>query len=241
VLRPSTATLALVLCSSVAHPACRGAGEDAPSPAESDPSQKPQGALGSGDAAVCEDLGALAASALTANVDASGDWFTMPLAGRPVPTYISVGAYGDPANLLGQSATLGAGVNDNYQTCTHCILIAVGCASPNDCSAARRFYATSGSAKFTALAGPTNDTFTGTFSSVVLTEVTIDTTTYRSTAVAAGGCLRVSSFDFRATVNAQSVITDAGGSSHDGGTSDGSSSSKGGGGGGGGRERGSFN
>lgn len=95
------------------------------------------------------------------------------------------------------SVTLGAAdVDQNYATCSTCVLIwtdcdTTGCSGPT-------YFATAGTLNVTALA--TGGSFTGTLANARLIEVEIDPTTYLSTPVADGGAWCVASLSFDASV-----------------------------------------
>jgi hypothetical protein len=144
----------------------------------------------------CEELGALAGSALTARLGQETESFLLPLANRPVPSRLGVTAVGKPlAELTGETVRLGVGGNDNYETCSHCIAIALDCGK--DCTTATWFYPRSGSARFASV----GKKFEGTFTDVVLEQVTLDWTTMRSSPVTGGACLHISELSFVAAVD----------------------------------------
>jgi hypothetical protein len=153
----------------------------------------------------CEDLGTLAGQALTAKRGSDFESLLLPLVNRPVPSRLGVLAVGAPADLVGPNVPLGAGVNDNYETCTHCLAVALDCAN-SDCNSATWFYPRSGTAQFTEI----DDTFQGSFTDVVLEEVKLDPQTMHSTPVEGGACLTIPQLRFVATVGAPVVYTDGG-------------------------------
>jgi hypothetical protein len=187
----------------------------------------------------CEDFGALSGTSLTAITDTSGteplEQTTFSVAGRPVATKVRVVASGDPTTLVGRTAVLGADVNVSFSTCTHCLLVAVGCTG-SDCSSAALFFPRAGSATLTSVGEGPGQTFSGTFDNVELEQVTIDPVTLLSSPVPGGACIKIPTLAF----SAQTPGGDGGyvELSPDGGTTDdggGGGSHSGGGGGGGGK------
>ena len=141
----------------------------------------------------------------------------MTLSGRPVLSKIRVIASGDSSALVGRSAVLGAGTNVSFATCSHCLLVAVGC-SPG-CASAALFYPRSGTATFTALASQPGQTFQGTFDNVELEQVVIDPVSLVSTPVPGGACFRIRNMTFTASMqSAGSVGTNADDAGTGGGT-----------------------
>jgi hypothetical protein len=165
----------------------------------------------------CDELGALNASGLTASYDTASRWFTGALSGRPSLTQLTVVGVGTPSDLQGKVVALGAGLNDNYATCTHCMIVLVGCTA-TDCNSAKKFFAEAGSAYFNQVASGPGQPFVGQFTDVTLREITLDAS-FTSTDVPGGACLHLASFAFSAKTPANA--TDAGGSS-DGGNATGS-------------------
>lgn len=147
----------------------------------------------------CEDFGSLSGSSaaikLIGTTLASASFNALD---RPQTTKLTILASGDPTQLVGKSAAIGTGENANFATCTHCFVVAIGCAGA-DCSRAALFYPRSGSAKFAAVATAAGQSFEGTLENAELVQVTIDTQTQRSTPVAGGACIKVPSLDFRGT------------------------------------------
>ncbi|MFT7581621.1 MAG: hypothetical protein ACI9MR_003299 [Myxococcota bacterium] len=96
----------------------------------------------------------------------------------------------------GSDAATGPGTIDltgsNYETCNNCVLIRTGCGAQ---TCEKTFYADTGSLVITGWSEETG--FAGNFDGVVLKEVTIDSTTYRSTPVVGGEtwCLDGASFN----------------------------------------------
>jgi len=179
---------------------------------------KPQGA------STCEELGALSATALTGTLDATGQSqttsFTLP--NRPTATKVKVVAVGEPSELIGKGAVLGASVNANYGSCSHCLVVAIGCTTTS-CSGAALFFPRAGTGTFTALAATDGQLFAGQFDDLVLEQVSIDPQTFASTPVVNGACMHVSTLTFGSTLS--SAESGGGGTS----TSSSSSSSSSGG------------
>ena len=174
----------------------------------------------------CEELGALSATSLTALLDSSGPSqttsFAMP--NRPSATKVKVIAVGDAADLVGKPAVLGASVNVSYATCTHCLVVAIGCTAAG-CADAAFFYPRTGTGTFTSLAEQGGQSFAGTFTDVELEQVNIDPQTFASTPVVHGACMHLSSLTFGSTLSA----VPPGGGGNDGGTSSSGSTGEGGG------------
>jgi hypothetical protein len=160
------------------------------------------GATPTGPAA-CDELGDLSGSGITAAFDSGSQWFWGPIAGRPTPTRVGVIASASAATTQGQTIQLGVGAEANYETCTHCIAIAVGCVG-EDCTNATWFFAKSGTARFDSVASAPGGAFSSRFDNVVLTQVTVDPTTFHSTEVPAGGCFHINSATFSATTASSS-------------------------------------
>lgn len=171
----------------------------------------------------CEELGALSATALTGALDTTNapesqtTSFTLP--NRPSLTKVKVVAVGTPSELVGKGAVLGASDNASYATCTHCLIVAIGCTATS-CADAAIFFPRAGTGTFTALAEGSGQPFAGTFTDVELEQVTLDPQTLASTPVVNGACMRVASLTFGASPTEPSSA-DAGGST----TSSGGSSS----------------
>lgn len=208
------------------QPGVTGEGDVGPSPSPS-----------SGGA--CEDLGRLVGTSITAKLaSTTARSVVLPLANRPVPSRLAVVAVGPSADLTGKTVALGAAQNANYETCTHCFVIALGCGT--DCTSAAWFYPRSGTATFTAVPSAGGEPFKGTLTDVVLEEVKVDFATNVSTKVEGGACLHVQELAFDAVAESTSGVgqaTDAGssgGSDTDAGSSDGGTTSSGGTGKGGG-------
>lgn len=171
-------------------PAPRGrqqGAEETPSPASANP-------------AGCEALGMLVGNGLEASLDsATRRSVAVPLVSRPVATRIAVQGVGASGELSGKSTALGVAANVGNDTCTHCLVIAVGCAG-DDCSGATYYFPRAGIATFTAVASAAGQPFGGRFSDVILDHVTIDPTTGATRAVGDGRCLYVKDLAFDATV-----------------------------------------
>ncbi len=220
--------LMLAACSSSEQPG-------GTSPVATPPSQQPgvtggEGNVGSSPSpssgAACEDLGRLVGTSTDAKLASpTTRSVVLPLANRPVPSRLAVVGVGTDAELAGKTVALGAGQNANYETCTHCFVVALGCGT--DCKSAAWFFPRSGTATFTAVPTAQGEPFKGVFTDVVLEEVKLDFETGVSTKVEGGACLHVQELSFDATV--QSTFAPG---SVDGGTS--GSPADGGDGGGGG-------
>jgi hypothetical protein len=165
----------------------------------------------------CAELGNLSATNLTASYDTSSRWFTGAVPGRPSLTELTVLAVGTPTNLQGNIVALGTGLNANYATCTHCMIVLAGCTA-TDCNGAKKFFAELGSAYFNQVSSGPGEPFAGQFANVTLREVTLDAS-YTSTDVPNGACLHLSSFAFSALTSASA--TDGGDSSDGGNTTGG--------------------
>ncbi len=107
---------------------------------------------------------------------------SVELANRPLTSRLGVIAVGARPELLNKAAALGTGANANYETCTHCFAIAIGCTA-TDCKQGVWFYAKSGAAVFTQVAAQSGEKFEGKFSDVTLEQVSIDWNTAHSTPV----------------------------------------------------------
>jgi hypothetical protein len=191
-------------------------------PTETTPAAPAQPQTSNGDAvatpqnpARCEELGALSATSLTGTFDVSGSpevettSFTLP--NRPAATKVKVVAIGAPTELVGKGAVLGAGVNASYGTCSHCLVVAIGCTATS-CAGATLFFPRKGTATFTALAESTGQPFSGTFTDVELEQVTVDAATFASSPVVNGACMHVTSLTFGSTLsNAQPDVDGGGG------------------------------
>jgi hypothetical protein len=153
----------------------------------------------------CEDFGTLSGSSAAIRlIGTSLASASFSAADRPEATKLTILASGDPALLVGKSTAVGTGDNANFATCTHCFVVAIGCAG-SDCSRAALFYPRSGSATFAAVATAAGQTFEGKLENAELVQVTIDTQTQQSTAVAGGACIKVPSLDFQGTATLASV------------------------------------
>lgn len=216
--------------------ACSSGDDRAPtSPAVGAPTQQP-GVTGSNDpgpapapsnGAACEDLGRLVGTSITAKLASeSARAIVLPLANRPVPSRLSVIGVGTAADLVGKTVALGAAQNANYETCTHCFVIALGCGT--DCKSAAWFFPRSGTATFTAVPSADGEPFKGTLTDVVLEEVKVDFATNASTKVEGGACLHVQELAFDAIAASASGGTTTDGGTSSGGTSDGGASDDGG-------------
>lgn len=228
--------------------ACSTSGDSGgTSPGVTSPTQQP-GATGNEGTAgpspsptsgACEDLGRLAGTSMTAKLASeTARQIVLPLANRPVPSRLSIIAIGTSADLTGKTVALGAAQNANYETCTHCFLIALGCGT--DCKSAALFFPRSGSATFTAVPSASGEPFKGTLTDVVLEEVKIDFATSVSTKVEGGACLKVQELAFDAVAQQAGpgssspdggAVDDSGLPVEDGGTGSSGGTGKGGGGG----------
>jgi hypothetical protein len=147
----------------------------------------------------CEDFGTLAGDAAAIKlIGATLSSASFNAVARPQTTKLTILASGDPTQLVGKSAPVGTGDNANFATCTHCFVVAIGCAG-SDCSRAALFYPRSGSATFASVATAVGQTFEGTLENAELVQVTIDTQTQTSTPVAGGACIKVPTLTFRGT------------------------------------------
>ncbi len=165
----------------------------------------------------CEDLGRLTGTSIGAKLASeTARSIVLPLANRPVPSRLSIIAIGSAADLTGKTVALGAAENANYETCTHCFLVALGCGT--DCKSAALFYPRSGTATFTAVPSASGEPFKGTLTDVVLEEVKVDFSTNVSTKVEGGACLKVQELAFDAV--AQSAGSPGGGGADGGATDD---------------------
>jgi hypothetical protein len=215
--------------------ACASSDDSPASPAAASPADEPGSqAQVSGPApapspttdGACEGLGRLVGDALQARRTAPDvRMVSLPLTGRPVPSRVAVLGVGRELDLAGKTVALGAAANANYETCTHCLLIAIGC-DATSCDGAVWFYPRSGSATFTAAGLADGEPFTGTLTDVELEEVSIDWATSTSRPVPGGACLRVQSLAFDATVSGEDG--GVGGSSSGGGDEDGGDEDAGG-------------
>lgn len=236
-LLPSLAVVASIACTTSEPPDEIISTPGAPAPRGAEPAAPPP-APGPSSSGGCEDFGALSAGALVAVLDPSApaQMASFSVSGRPVATSVRVIAYGEASALVGKPSVLGAGENANLATCTHCVLVGIGCAP--DCSAATWFYPRKGMATLTAVASQAGQPFQGSLEDVELEQVTVDPSTLTSTPVAGGACIRIPSLTFSATTEpsdgpaSDAGASDAGTSGYDSGT-DGSTS---GGGKGGGRD-----
>jgi uncharacterized membrane protein YgcG len=242
----SASALTLVLLATLVVDGCAKDGETAPpargvfAPA---PAGRQQGAEDTAptatpaNAAGCETLGTLVGNGLEASLDsATRRSVAVPLVSRPTATRVAVQGVGASADLSGKTIALGVAANVANDTCTHCLLISVGCAG-DDCSNAEYYFPRSGTATFTAVASAAGQPFGGRFSDVILEHVTIDHATGATRAAGDARCLYVKDLAFDALVPAEGTITppDDGGSGGGGGSTDedgGSSTSSSSGGGG---------
>jgi hypothetical protein len=165
----------------------------------------------------CEELGKIAGTALSAKLFTDRQSLLVPLANRPVTSRLGVIAVGTRTELQNKLAALGTGDNVNYETCSHCFAIALGCVQ-NDCKPGTWFYPKSGSAIFTAIATTSGEKFEGTFSDVTLEQVTIDWKTATSVPVPGGACMHVTELTFSATATSTSITPTDAGTSAEGGT-----------------------
>lgn len=91
-----------------------------------------------------------------------------------------------PAELTVGSYDLGAGKNKNYATCSECVLGYLDY-DPSTGTAAKRFFQESGTLEITEIKAGTLESKG--IVSAKLVEVTVDTSTFESTAVEGGACL----------------------------------------------------
>ncbi len=162
----------------------------------------------------CEELGELNASNIAAVIDGGEQWFWGPLVARP-NTRIGVIATAAAKTTVGSQISLATSIESNWQTCTHCIAVVVGC-NGDDCSQATWFVAASGSARFDALATAAGEAFESRFDDVVLQQVTVDPATYHSTPAPGGGCFHLTKASFSAVTQKLGPVEGPPGS--DGGT-----------------------
>jgi len=192
-----------------------------PDPAAT-PAATPQEPTGPRSNAPCESFGNLTGTAVASRLDEGTQTFLLPLSNRPVTTRLGVIALTDKS-LEGKAAILGAGQNLNYATCTHCMVVAIGC-TPESCEHAAWFLARSGTATFEKIASKPKEPFRGHFDDVTLEQVRIDFATLVSTPVVGGACITVPSLTFDSIAQgdtgteigktdggAQSTAADAGG------------------------------
>lgn len=159
----------------------------------------------------CEALGTLVGNGLEASLDsATRRSVAVPLVSRPTATRVSVQGVGAPADLSGKTIALGVAANVGNDTCTHCLLITVGCAG-DDCSGATYYFPRSGTATFTAVASAAGQPFGGRFSDVILDHVIIDPATRASRAAGDGRCLYVKELAFDALVPREAETPSDGG------------------------------
>jgi hypothetical protein len=152
------------------------------------------------NAAGCEALGTLVGNGLEASlVSATRRSVAVPLVSRPTATRVSVQGVGASGDLSGKTIALGVAANVGNESCTHCLLIAVGCAG-DDCSGATYYFPRSGTATFTAVASAEGQPFGGRFSDVILEHVTVDSTTGATRSVGDNRCLYVKDLAFDAVV-----------------------------------------
>jgi hypothetical protein len=182
----------------------------------------------------CEELGRVVGDALQARRTASDvRMVSLPLTGRPLPSHVAVLGAGRELDLVGKTVALGAAENADYETCTHCLLIAIGC-DATSCDGAVWFFPRSGTATFTAAGLADGEPFSGTLTDVELEEVSIDWATSSSTPVPGGACLRLQSLSFDATVSGEDGGvggSSSGGDEDGGGTTSSGGTGKGSGGG----------
>ncbi len=175
----------------------------------------------------------LSATALTGTIDKTQSpnseqtSFTLP--NRPVATKVKVVGVGEASDLVGSGAVLGASVNGSYATCTHCLVVAIGC-SATSCAGAALFFPRAGTGTFSAVGQRRGQPFAGKFTDVVLEQVTIDPETLASAPVPNGACMHVATLTFGAMLEGGGDPVDAGPFLEGGaGTGDGGSDGGGGG------------
>lgn len=156
----------------------------------------------------CQDLGTLGATLAgqfgsfggTSNINYNILW-------RHIGASDLIGfeGYGTGATLIGVNADLASSVNQDYSTCTHCVLVYRNCtfASTGNTCADGPYYQRSGSGAFHLFTDTSGGSFGGTFNNVIVERVNIDQTTWESTPVPGGGCLQASSVSMAGIVTAQ--------------------------------------
>lgn len=201
--------------------------DPAPKQAEGDITPSAPSATGP----ACEELGRLVGTSLEAKLMTPTERsIVLPLANRPAPSRLAVLASGAAGELVGKTVALGAAENASFETCTHCFVIALGCAE--DCSTAAWFFPRSGTATFTSVASDEGEPFEGVMRDVVLEHVRVDAATGASTPVPGGACLHVQELSFDAVARSADAV-DGGSSSSsssggDAGQADGGTTSSGG-------------
>ena len=134
-------TAVAIACSSTSADDPNGTGPNAPGLLE-DGGVAPSVKITDGSANDADDarrLGSLNATSLTASYDTDSRWFTGAVPGRPSLTELTelteLGV-GTPSSLQGNIAALGTGVNANYATCTHCMMVLAGYTATDRASSA---------------------------------------------------------------------------------------------------------
>lgn len=119
-----------------------------------------------------------------------------PQLGSEVADLFWIELYDDVTGVL----AVGDGVDDNYKTCDHCLLIAEDSPTGDLVEATRLYYATSGTMEISEASVPTEGVLDATLSEVVFKEVTIDraNTGFLTTEVSGGRCLRLEQATFSA-------------------------------------------
>jgi hypothetical protein len=177
-------------------------------------------------AAGCEDLGTISNMSLTAYIGGITEAAAFALPNRPETT--KVAAVGETSSMVGQPVVLGSGAEANFATCSHCLVLAIGCTT--DCSSAAWFFARSGTVTFSSVAtseAAPSASFQGDFENVDLEQVSVNGNTYTSTPVPGGACLHIDSFTFSAKPGGEGTGVGVGSSSGNVGVSSSASSTSG--------------
>ncbi len=125
-----------------------------------------------------------------------------PLDWKETSPWLLVMANGAPSSIEGVSATLGQGPNAALPTCTHCVVVELGCTttlaettpSAVDCSTKTTLLAVSGTALFTSVPTIAGQTLAGTLTDVTLRQISGD-----STIVPGGACIHIGTVTVRGT------------------------------------------
>jgi hypothetical protein len=115
----------------------------------------------------------------------------------------------DPKNsytFKSGTANLGAAPNDNYSTCTNCVLMFEQGAADQE---AKVFFQKGGSMSLDTVSNPPNGASKGSISGVDLAEVTIDAKTGASTLVTGGSCYSVASLSWDTTASTDTTCDTA--------------------------------